>query len=258
MRRLKFPSPLKRNPVTLDAALPDQDNAVDRDKQPTNAELILAANQFQKDLPDMLDRTIRSTRDFFLSTVAPRVISVKNGMQDALDVIRLVAEEEPQATEYVNLMNSLTRDAMFLKVARHVALVSNLGPVEFSLLLKSSLRLDVAPADVAAMLQEDRDREDKLTQQDKRSRKKRAGATVDAVSTKLLDISNEQRSTPPTTALLPMAPKGRPKRRTKVDTTSNELPKRLDNATTPSSSSSKKKAKAGSNGGLSSKKKAKK
>lgn len=187
MRRLSFPRN-KRNPVTLDAAAPDtpSPNEEPRDVNPTNAEIVATTNAYRDALPQLLDRDIRSTRDFFLREVTPKILAVRNGIQDALDVIRLVAEEEPQAQDYVNLLNGLARDAMYLKLARHVAMLAKLNAVEFSLLLKSSLHMDVSPELLRSMLVDDLATEKVNVSVDKVSRQNRK-ASEDTLFTRMTE-----------------------------------------------------------------------
>lgn len=82
---------------------------------PANEGVMKAARQFTEDFPKALGPSITSVRDFFLAEVLPVVSSIENGMGEAIDVVRVSLEEEPDTAAYARLLTGLSMIAVRIK-----------------------------------------------------------------------------------------------------------------------------------------------
>ena len=119
------------------------------EQTPTNAALVAMSNSYRGTIPLLVGPGIDKTRTFFLSEIAPLVISMTNGMQDGMDVLRQVMQEEPQASEYFNAMNQMLSVALKTKMASFVANHCSLSRAEHETFMQEIFNKPKEPQSVA-------------------------------------------------------------------------------------------------------------
>lgn len=103
---------------------------------PTNSVLIAMAKDYKEKMPAIIGPGIENTRTFFLADIAPSVMAMTNGLQDGFDVLKQVMDEEPQASQYFNAMNTMLGIALKTKMANFIAKHCNLSAYEKEIFIR--------------------------------------------------------------------------------------------------------------------------
>lgn len=122
---------------------------------PTNSVLVAISKDYKEKMPAIIGPGIENTRTFFLSDIAPSVMSMTNGLQDGFDVLKQVMGEEPQASQYFNAMNSMLGIALKTKMAVFIAQHCNLSKEEREIFLREVFETKKDPETVTAKVIKD-------------------------------------------------------------------------------------------------------
>lgn len=88
---------------------------------PSNKELIHRARRYEEQLPSLMAPKIEEIREFFLMQVLPLLASIKDGMGDGVDVVRLALDETPETTAFTRVLTELVKSAITAKTVQFVA-----------------------------------------------------------------------------------------------------------------------------------------
>lgn len=115
----RFEKPKVNNPVVLDTQWENGHPTTNRPK-PLNQEIIELSNVYKEELPNLLKEKIDEARNFFLHSLVPLIVSLDNGIQDGIEILKNAVEEEPDASEVTAMLSQSVKDAMFVKINSYV------------------------------------------------------------------------------------------------------------------------------------------
>ena len=157
-----------RNPVQNESPQLKQSAQVKQAKEqaanPVNQEIVRAAERYKKDIPQVLDAKTKQTRKFVLNEIAPAMVSVFNGVQDASDVLKEVYQQDPGMLEFAAFTDQVLLHAVRTKMITHVCTALGLSPKESALTLIQSLNLpsSIVESLVREILLEDNQRKKEI------------------------------------------------------------------------------------------------
>ena len=115
---------------------------------PSNAQNKERSDAYTKDLPELLERRIRSARDFLLEDIIPPALAFYNGMQDAKEVASVSLEQDPQIDSLITAADSFLEFGLKLKLLEKVSEELSLTPMQRTMILVKTLATELKVTDM--------------------------------------------------------------------------------------------------------------
>lgn len=108
---------------------------------PVNKDIIKSSKEYSELIPAELDSLSRKTRKFVLHEIAPQMIAVFNGVQDASEVLKETFQQDPGMLEFAAFTDQVLMHGVRTKMVSHVCKILGLDAKEAALVLVQSLNL---------------------------------------------------------------------------------------------------------------------
>jgi paraquat-inducible protein B len=120
--------------------------------QPVNKRILEEADRYSKELPSKLNSLTEQTIKFMLEEVAPPMLSVYNGMQDAKETLQAVLQTDPNMQEYTALAERYLMFALRSKLLCHIVKITGLDEEETRLTMIQAMAKDASSEELQRVM----------------------------------------------------------------------------------------------------------
>lgn len=126
---------------------------VEVSKEPVNKEILLQTKRVKREMPEMLSGHICDARDFFLNELAPMLIGMSNGLQDAKEILEGAFDEVADTQHLFTMLEDSLQKAVLVKSVSFIQKYADLNTQESNLhTLLHMLKENTGHVDTEALL----------------------------------------------------------------------------------------------------------